>query len=62
MDVAKVTIFVVPQGPGTLIDVWDEVMDSTEISLLPTAATLLGVSALGYPDQLVEIEATALVD
>jgi enamine deaminase RidA (YjgF/YER057c/UK114 family) len=61
-DVAKVTIFVVPDGPGTLLDVWGAVMSSTEIALLPTATTLLGISALGYPGQLVEIEATAVVD
>ncbi len=61
-DVAKVTIFVVPRRPGTLIDVWGAVMGSTDISLLPTATTLLGISALGYPGQLVEIEATAVVD
>jgi enamine deaminase RidA (YjgF/YER057c/UK114 family) len=60
-DVAKITVYVVPRDPGTLREVWGVIRSSPEIDLLPTAATLVGVSELGYARQLVEVEAIAVV-
>jgi enamine deaminase RidA (YjgF/YER057c/UK114 family) len=58
-DVAKTTVYVVtPHGRGPLGEVW-EVVRSSPLAGAPS--TLLGVSALGYEGQLVEIEAIAVV-
>jgi enamine deaminase RidA (YjgF/YER057c/UK114 family) len=51
----KTTIYVVAERREDLVRVWDVV--SARLGRAP--ATLLGVSFLGYPDQLVEIEAVA---
>ena len=57
-DLVKTTIYVVG-GRGDLTAVWD-VMAAWMAPLRP-ASTLLGVSILGYVDQLVEIEAIASI-
>ena len=54
-DVVKATIYVVGEERGDLVRVWNVV--SPAVGRAPN--TLLGVSLLGYPDQLVEIEAIA---
>jgi len=54
----KTTIYVVAEERGDLVRVWDTV--SSRLGRAPS--TLLGVSFLGYPDQLVEIEAVAAVE
>jgi enamine deaminase RidA (YjgF/YER057c/UK114 family) len=54
----KTTIYVVAQERADLIRVWDVV--AARLGRAPS--TLLGISLLGYPDQLVEIEAVAIVD
>jgi enamine deaminase RidA (YjgF/YER057c/UK114 family) len=51
----KTTIFVVASERSDLVRVWDVV--SERLGRAPS--TLLGVSFLGYPEQLVEIEAVA---
>jgi enamine deaminase RidA (YjgF/YER057c/UK114 family) len=51
----KTTIYVVGHERGDLVRVWGVV--SEQLGRAP--GTLLGVSFLGYPDQLVEIEAIA---
>jgi enamine deaminase RidA (YjgF/YER057c/UK114 family) len=56
--VAKTTVFVVAEEQSDLSRAW-EVVRASELSTLPHASTLLGVSLLGYPGQLVEIEAVA---
>jgi enamine deaminase RidA (YjgF/YER057c/UK114 family) len=53
----KTTIFVVAHDRADLVSVWDVV--SGRLGRAPS--TLLGVSLLGYPYQLVEIEAIAVV-
>jgi len=53
----KTTVFVVARDRSDLVRVWDVV--SSRLGRAPS--TLLGVSLLGYPDQLVEIEAIAVV-
>jgi enamine deaminase RidA (YjgF/YER057c/UK114 family) len=55
-DLLKTTIYVVGTNRSDLVRAWDVVSPL----LGRTASTLLGVSFLGYPDQLVEIEAIAL--
>jgi enamine deaminase RidA (YjgF/YER057c/UK114 family) len=53
----KTTIYVVAAERSDLVRVWDVVAER----LGRAPSTLLGVSFLGYPDQLVEIEAIAAV-
>ena len=54
----KTTIYVVARDRGDLVRVWDVV--SGRLGRAPS--TLLGVSLLGYRDQLVEIEAVAALE
>jgi enamine deaminase RidA (YjgF/YER057c/UK114 family) len=54
-DVVKATIYVVGEERADLVRAWDVI--SPVLGRAPN--TLLGVSFLGYPDQLVEIEAIA---
>ena len=56
-SLVKTTVFVVAQQRAELARVWNVVC--TRLGRAPS--TLLGVSLLGYPDQLVEIEAIAIV-
>jgi enamine deaminase RidA (YjgF/YER057c/UK114 family) len=57
-DVAKMTVYVVADDPAPLSAVWDVVRESP---LAGAPSTLLGVAALGYRGQLVEIEAVAVI-
>jgi enamine deaminase RidA (YjgF/YER057c/UK114 family) len=54
-DIVKATVYVVGEEQGDLVRAWNVV--SPRLGRVPN--TLLGVSFLGYPDQLVEIEAIA---
>ncbi|OZM72747.1 hypothetical protein CFN78_14110 [Amycolatopsis antarctica] len=54
------TVYVVAAVEQDLYDVWD-VVRASGLSAGPHTSTLLGVSMLGYPGQLVEITATATV-
>jgi enamine deaminase RidA (YjgF/YER057c/UK114 family) len=54
----KTTVFVVGTERADLVRVWDTI--SPRLGRAPS--TLLGVALLGYPDQLVEIEAIAVID
>ncbi len=56
-SVLKTTIYVVAGERGDLVRVWNVV--SERLGRAPS--TLLGVSLLGYADQLVEIEAVAVL-
>ena len=56
-DLLKTTVYVVADGRDDLVAVWEIV----EARLGRVPSTLLGVAMLGYPDQLVEIEAIAAV-
>lgn len=57
-SLVKTTIYVVAEERADLVRVWNVV--ASRLGRAPS--TLLGVSFLGYPDQLVEIEAVAAVD
>lgn len=56
-DVVKTTIYVVATSRADLVAAWREVEATFGTQGAPS--TLLGVAFLGYPDQLVEIEAIA---
>ena len=60
-DVVRATIYVASRERTDLSRVWVLLMDSDLAAAFTTASTLLGVSVLGYPDQLVEIDLTAVL-
>ena len=57
-DVLKTTIFVSTSSRDDLVVAWNEVAGGFGDHNPPS--TVLGVSVLGFPDQLVEIEAIAV--
>jgi enamine deaminase RidA (YjgF/YER057c/UK114 family) len=57
-DVLKTTVYVASGDRGDLVTAWNEVAGFFGSHDVPS--TLLGVTTLGYPGQLVEIEATAV--
>jgi enamine deaminase RidA (YjgF/YER057c/UK114 family) len=57
-DVIKTTIYVASSDRGDLAAAWNEVAAAFAGHDVPS--TLLGVTVLGYPHQLVEIEAIAI--
>lgn len=59
-DVVKTTIFVASASRDDLLRAWNEYAGVFGTDGPPS--TLLGVALLGWPDQLVEIEAVALRD
>jgi enamine deaminase RidA (YjgF/YER057c/UK114 family) len=59
-DVLKTTVYVVATGQADLVRAWNVVAERFAPSRPPS--TLLGVSVLGYTDQLVEIEAVAVTE
>jgi enamine deaminase RidA (YjgF/YER057c/UK114 family) len=56
-DVVKTTVYVASSDRADLVTAWDEVAAAFGDHDAPS--TLLGVTVLGYADQLVEIEAIA---
>ncbi|MBA8794126.1 enamine deaminase RidA (YjgF/YER057c/UK114 family) [Friedmanniella endophytica] len=59
-DVVRTTVYVASSDRADLGAVWEVVADRFGDHDVPS--TLLGVAALGWPDQLVEIEAVAVAD
>jgi enamine deaminase RidA (YjgF/YER057c/UK114 family) len=59
-QVVKTTVYVATSEQSALVRVWRVVEDGFGASRPPS--TLLGVAALGYSGQLVEIEAIALAE
>lgn len=57
-DVLKTTVFVASADRADLVAAWDVVRAAFGDHDAPS--TLLGVAVLGYPDQLVEVEAVAV--
>ena len=57
-DVAKTTVYVAATDRADLVAAWDVVRAAFGDHDAPS--TLLGVAVLGYPDQLVEVEAVAV--
>jgi enamine deaminase RidA (YjgF/YER057c/UK114 family) len=56
-DVVKTTVYVASTDRGDLVAAWNVVAEAFGDHEAPS--TLLGVATLGYPDQLVEVEAIA---
>jgi enamine deaminase RidA (YjgF/YER057c/UK114 family) len=56
-DVVKTTVYVASNQQPDLVAAWDVVAETFGDHDVPS--TLLGVAVLGYPDQLVEVEAVA---
>ena len=57
-DVAKTTVYVASSDRADLVAAWEVVRSAFGEHDPPS--TLLGVAVLGYPDQLVEVEAVAV--
>jgi enamine deaminase RidA (YjgF/YER057c/UK114 family) len=57
-DVAKSTVYVASGDRADLVEAWQVVRAGFGDHDAPS--TLLGVAQLGYPDQLVEVEAVAV--
>ena len=57
-DVAKSTVYVAAADRDDLVEAWQVVRAAFGDHDAPS--TLLGVAMLGYPDQLVEVEAVAV--
>jgi len=60
-DVVRTVIYVVTSRQVELAAVWTRLADSPIAAAVGSASTLLGVAALGYPGQLVEVDVTAVV-
>jgi enamine deaminase RidA (YjgF/YER057c/UK114 family) len=59
-DVLKTTVYVATADPAELRAAWEVVRDAFGEHAAPS--TLVGVTVLGHPDQLVEVEAVAVRD
>jgi len=57
-DVAKTTVYVASSDRADLVTAWEVIRRGFGDHDAPS--TLLGVAVLGYPDQLVEVEAVAV--
>jgi len=61
-DVVRSVVYVVSPDSAVLAGVWQRLMASELAPAFTSASTLLGVAALGYRGQLVEIDLTAALD
>jgi enamine deaminase RidA (YjgF/YER057c/UK114 family) len=59
-DVTSLRIYVVDYGPASMVAIGEPIQRFFD-GVKPAAQTLLGVQALGMPELLVEIEATAAI-
>jgi enamine deaminase RidA (YjgF/YER057c/UK114 family) len=60
VDVLKTTVYVATTDRSDLVAAWDVVREAFGDHAAPS--TLVGVTVLGWPDQLVEVEAVAMLD
>lgn len=60
--VVRSIVYVVSDQPAVLSGVWHRLRESELAPAFTTAATLLGVTALGYEGQLIEVDLTAELD
>ncbi|GAA0480226.1 enamine deaminase RidA [Paractinoplanes deccanensis] len=61
-QVVRSVIYVVSPSSEVLAAVWQRLNDSPLAPAFTTASTLLGVAALGFRGQLVEVDLTAALD
>ena len=59
-DVVQTTIWVASSERTDLAGVWSRLRASPIAEALTTASTLVGVTCLGYPGQLVELDVVAI--
>jgi enamine deaminase RidA (YjgF/YER057c/UK114 family) len=58
-QVVRTVIYVVSDDRSVLAATWDRLTHSPIAAAFTTASTLLGVTQLGFPGQLVEVDLTA---
>ncbi|WP_125775007.1 RidA family protein [Antribacter gilvus] len=58
-DVVRSVVYVATTDRADLVTVWDRLTGSVIGEAFTTASTLLGVTCLGFPGQLVEVDLTA---
>ncbi|RPF20415.1 RidA family protein [Myceligenerans xiligouense] len=58
-DVVRSVVYVAGGDRTDLVTVWDRLVASELSEAFTTASTLLGVTCLGYPGQLVEVDLDA---
>jgi enamine deaminase RidA (YjgF/YER057c/UK114 family) len=58
-DVVRTVVYVASDEREVLAAVWDRLAHSSIGPAFTTASTLLGVTRLGFPGQLVELDVTA---
>ncbi|MFB9238720.1 RidA family protein [Plantactinospora siamensis] len=58
-QVIRTVIYVASADRSDLADVWQRLTSSPLAAAFGTASTLVGVTQLGYPGQLVELDVTA---
>jgi len=61
-DVVRTVIYVASADQSDLADVWSALRASSAAAAFGSASTLLGVAALGFPGQLVEVDVTAVLN
>jgi enamine deaminase RidA (YjgF/YER057c/UK114 family) len=61
-DVVRSVIYVVSDDEKVLADAWHRLTASSIAPAFTSASTLLGVTRLGFPGQLVELDLTAALD
>ncbi len=61
-QVVRSVIYVVSTDRAELAEVWRILNESALAPAFGTASTLLGVTVLGFPDQLVELDLTVALD
>jgi enamine deaminase RidA (YjgF/YER057c/UK114 family) len=61
-QVVRTVIYVASHERADLTLVWDTLLASPLADAFTTASTLVGVTVLGFPDQLVELDVTAVAD
>jgi enamine deaminase RidA (YjgF/YER057c/UK114 family) len=61
-DVVRSVIYIVSDQSRVLAAAWDRLTASPLAPAFRTASTLLGVAALGYSGQLVEVDLTAVLE
>lgn len=60
-EVVRTVIYVATADREALAAVWDRFTTSVLAAAFTTASTLVGVTCLGYPGQLVELDVTAAI-
>ncbi|GAB3224824.1 RidA family protein [Glycomyces halotolerans] len=59
-DVVRSVVYVVGADSRTVGRAWHRLAEATELApAFKAASTVVGVAALGYPDQLIEVDLTA---